>query len=166
MGRRGSPLPCPVAPPRSLATPEQRPFTEHNLDAPHEKILPLFASQHNRLTKEEVAYVLGKYTARANQISDLVPLKVHCHKLRHSPYKCRSEPLWSSSATRRAQAASSVSTAGGTITCLFRDGWCILAPEWQRGRFSRRSLGNTFARHLPFNANLEGPIHNTLRHAR
>lgn len=60
-------------------------ITEHHLDAPHKKTFPLFAnSQHNRLTKEGVAYVLGKYAAQAHQISDLVPLKVHCHMLRHS----------------------------------------------------------------------------------
>lgn len=60
-------------------------ITEHHLDASHKKTFPLFAnSQHNRLTKEGVAYVLGKYAAQAHPISALVPLKVHCHMLRHS----------------------------------------------------------------------------------
>ena len=60
-------------------------IAENHLDAPHKKTFPLFAnSQHNRLTKEGVAYVLGKYATQAHQISDAVPPKVHCHMLRHS----------------------------------------------------------------------------------
>lgn len=31
-----------------------------------------------------MAYVLGKYAARAHQISNVVPRKVHCPMLRHS----------------------------------------------------------------------------------
>jgi integrase/recombinase XerD len=46
---------------------------------------PLFTnSQHNRLTKEGVAYVLGKYAVQAHKISDVVPVKVKCHMLSHS----------------------------------------------------------------------------------
>lgn len=60
-------------------------ISENHLDAPHKKTYPLFAnSQHNRLTKEGVAYVLGKYAAQAHEISDAVPAKVKCHMLRHS----------------------------------------------------------------------------------
>ena len=60
-------------------------IAEHHLDAPHKKTFPLFANrQHTRLIKEGVAYVLGKYAAQAHQISEFVPLKVHCHMLRHS----------------------------------------------------------------------------------
>lgn len=60
-------------------------ISENHLDAPHKKTYPLFTnSQHNRLTKEGVAYVLGKYAAQAHEISDIVPAKVKCHMLRHS----------------------------------------------------------------------------------
>lgn len=58
---------------------------ENHLDAPHKKTYPLFTNnQHNRLTKEGVAYVLGKYATQAHEISDAVPSKVKCHLLRHS----------------------------------------------------------------------------------
>jgi len=60
-------------------------ISENHLDVPHKKTYPLFTnSQHNRLTKEGVAYVLGKYAAQAHEISDVVPAKVKCHMLRHS----------------------------------------------------------------------------------
>jgi integrase/recombinase XerD len=60
-------------------------IAENRLDVPHKKTYPLFTnSQHNRLTKEGVAYVLGKYAAQAHEISDGVPAKVNCHMLRHS----------------------------------------------------------------------------------
>ena len=60
-------------------------ISENRLDVPHKKTYPLFTnSQHNRLTKEGVAYVLGKYAAQAHEISDAVPVKVKCHMLRHS----------------------------------------------------------------------------------
>ena len=60
-------------------------IAENRLDVPQKKTYPLFTnSQHNRLTKEGVAYVLGKYAAQAHEISDRVPAKVKCHMLRHS----------------------------------------------------------------------------------
>jgi len=60
-------------------------ISENHLDAPHKKTYPLFTnSQHNRLTKEGVAYILGKYAAQAHEMSDEVPAKVKCHMLRHS----------------------------------------------------------------------------------
>lgn len=60
-------------------------ISESHLDAPHKKTYPLFTnSQHNRLTKEGVAYVLGKYAAQAHEISAIVPAKMKCHMLRHS----------------------------------------------------------------------------------
>ena len=59
--------------------------SENHLDAPNKKTYPLFTnSQHNRLTKEGVAFILGKYAALAHEISDAVPSKVRCHMLRHS----------------------------------------------------------------------------------
>lgn len=60
-------------------------ISENHLEAPHKKTYPLFTnSQHNRLTKEGVAYILGKYAAQAHDVSDAVPAKVKCHMLRHS----------------------------------------------------------------------------------
>jgi integrase/recombinase XerD len=60
-------------------------IAENRLDVPHKKTYPLFTnSQHNRLTKEGVAYVLAKYAAQAQALSDGVPVKVKCHMLRHS----------------------------------------------------------------------------------
>jgi len=60
-------------------------ISENHLEAPHKKTYPLFTnSQHNRLTKEGVAYILGKYAAQAHEVSDVVPAKVKCHMLRHS----------------------------------------------------------------------------------
>lgn len=60
-------------------------ISENHLDAPHKKTYPLFTnSQHNRLTKEGIAYILGKYVAQAHEVSDAVPAKVKCHMLRHS----------------------------------------------------------------------------------
>lgn len=60
-------------------------IAENHLDAPHKKTFPIFSNrQHNRLTKEGVAYVLAKYATQAHGISDTVPMKVHCHMLRHS----------------------------------------------------------------------------------
>jgi len=60
-------------------------ISENHLEAPHKKTYPLFTnSQHNRLTKEGVAYILGKYAAQAREMSDAVPTKVKCHMLRHS----------------------------------------------------------------------------------
>lgn len=60
-------------------------ISENHLEAPHKKTYPLFTnSQHNRLTKEGVAYILGKYAAQAHEVSDAVPAKVKCHMLRHS----------------------------------------------------------------------------------
>ncbi|MGD9824338.1 tyrosine-type recombinase/integrase [Desulfobacter sp.] len=60
-------------------------ISENHLEAPHKMTYPLFTnSQHNRLTKEGVAYVLGKYAVQAHKISNVVPVKVKCHMLRHS----------------------------------------------------------------------------------
>jgi integrase/recombinase XerD len=60
-------------------------ISENRLDVTHKKTYPLFTNnQHNRLTKEGVAYVLGKYATQAHEISEVVPAKVKCHMLRHS----------------------------------------------------------------------------------
>src|SRR5437588_3260307 len=60
-------------------------IAENRLDVPQKKTYPLFTnSQHNRLTKEGVAYVLGKYAAQAHEIADGVHAKVNCPSLTHS----------------------------------------------------------------------------------
>lgn len=58
---------------------------ENHLDAPHKKTYPLFTNnQHNRLTKEGVAYVLGKYATQAHQIwtRSRQRLNVTCYGIR------------------------------------------------------------------------------------
>jgi len=60
-------------------------ISENRLDLAHKASYPLFTNkQHNRLTKEGVAYVINKYAVMAHEISDKVPEKVKCHILRHS----------------------------------------------------------------------------------
>lgn len=58
---------------------------ENNLDKPWKNANPLFTnSQHHKLTKEGIAYIISKYVASARQISTLLPLKVKVHMFRHS----------------------------------------------------------------------------------
>jgi site-specific recombinase XerD len=46
---------------------------------------PLFANkQHNKLTKEGVAYIVAKYAGLARKTSTIVPVKVKVHMYRHS----------------------------------------------------------------------------------
>ncbi|MCL1918644.1 MAG: site-specific integrase [Peptococcaceae bacterium] len=60
-------------------------ISENRLDLPHKNGHPLFTnSQHNKLTKEGVAYILEKYARAAREVSDKVPSRVKCHMLRHS----------------------------------------------------------------------------------
>ena len=70
---------------RNTASIIERYISENKLGLPHKNKYPLFTnSQHNKLTKEGVAYILRKYAAIAHGISDKVPAKVKCHMLRHS----------------------------------------------------------------------------------
>lgn len=63
----------------------ERYISENRLDPAHKASHPLFTNrQHNRLTKEGVAYIISKYAIMAHEISDKVPEKVRCHMLRHS----------------------------------------------------------------------------------
>jgi hypothetical protein len=56
-------------------------LAENHLDAPQKKTSPLFPnSQHNRRTKEGVAYMPGKYAVQAQGRSENVPAKVPCHR--------------------------------------------------------------------------------------
>lgn len=58
---------------------------EHQLDKPWKNEEPLFTnSQHHKLTKEGVAFIIAKYVALARQTSTIVPAKVKAHMLRHS----------------------------------------------------------------------------------
>jgi integrase/recombinase XerD len=63
----------------------QRYILEHKLDKPWKTEYPLFTNnQHNKLTKEGVAYILSTYVASARKTSTLVPPKVNVHMFRHS----------------------------------------------------------------------------------
>lgn len=58
---------------------------ENRLGQAHKTDYPLFTNkQHNKLSKEGVAYVVNKYAVMAHEVSDKVPEKVRCHMLRHS----------------------------------------------------------------------------------
>lgn len=60
-------------------------ISENRLGLAHKVNYPLFTNkQHNKLTKEGVAYVINKYAVMAHEVSDKVPEKVRCHMLRHS----------------------------------------------------------------------------------
>ena len=60
-------------------------ITENKLDKPWKNEYPLFTNnQRNKLTKEGIAYILGKYVESARKISTILPLKVKVHMLRHS----------------------------------------------------------------------------------
>jgi integrase/recombinase XerD len=63
----------------------ERYISENRLDLAHKFSHPLFTNkQHNKLTKEGVAYVINKYAVMAHESSNKVPEKVRCHMLRHS----------------------------------------------------------------------------------
>ena len=58
---------------------------ENKLDKPWLNEAPLFTNtQHHKLTKEGVAYIIAKYVTSARKTSTLVPAKVKVHMLRHS----------------------------------------------------------------------------------
>lgn len=58
---------------------------ENKLDSPWKNEYPLFTnSQHNKLTKEGVAYIIAKYVKSARKTSKIVPNKVKAHMFRHS----------------------------------------------------------------------------------
>ena len=70
---------------KNTATIVEKYISENKLDFPHKSEYPLFMNpQNNKLTKEGVAYILGKYARIAHNVSDKVPSKVNCHMLRHS----------------------------------------------------------------------------------
>ena len=58
---------------------------ENKLDKPWKNEYPLFTNnQHNKLTKEGVAYIIGKYVESARKTSTIVPPRVKPHMFRHS----------------------------------------------------------------------------------
>ena len=60
-------------------------ISENRLGPAHKANYPLFTNrQHNKLTKEGVAYIINKYAVMAHEVSAQVPEKVRCHMLRHS----------------------------------------------------------------------------------
>jgi integrase/recombinase XerD len=63
----------------------ERYILENELDKPWKNEYPLFTnSQHKKLTKEGVAYIISKYVVSARKTSNLVPPKVKVHMFRHS----------------------------------------------------------------------------------
>lgn len=60
-------------------------LSENNLNKQWKNQYPLFSnSQHNKLTKEGVAYIIEKYVATARKSSTIIPPKVKVHQIRHS----------------------------------------------------------------------------------
>jgi len=60
-------------------------LAENKLKQPEQNENPLFINnQHNKLTKEGVAYIIAKYVKLARRSSTIVPLKVKVHMFRHS----------------------------------------------------------------------------------
>jgi integrase/recombinase XerD len=60
-------------------------LTENKLKQPEKNRNPLFINnQHNKLTKEGVAYIVAKYVKLARRSSIIVPPKVNVHMFRHS----------------------------------------------------------------------------------
>jgi integrase/recombinase XerD len=63
----------------------KRYLQENNLDKPSKNKNPLFTNnQHNKLTKEGIAYIISKYATMARKKSTLIPAKIKPHILRHS----------------------------------------------------------------------------------
>ncbi len=63
----------------------ERYIVENKLDKSWKSDHPLFTNnQHNKLTKEGVAYIISKYVELARKTSTIVPSKVKPHKFRHS----------------------------------------------------------------------------------
>ena len=60
-------------------------LAENKLKQPEKNGNPLFINnQHNKLTKEGVAYIVAKYVKLARRSSSIVPPKVKVHMFRHS----------------------------------------------------------------------------------
>jgi site-specific recombinase XerD len=58
---------------------------ENKLDKPWKNEYPLFInSQHHKLTKEGIAYIISKYATSGRKASSVIPSKVKVHMFRHS----------------------------------------------------------------------------------
>jgi integrase/recombinase XerD len=58
---------------------------EQELNKPWKNEYPLFAnSQHHKLTREGVTYIVSKHAASARKASKIIPSKINVHMLRHS----------------------------------------------------------------------------------
>ncbi len=63
----------------------ERYICENSLDKPWKSDYPLFFNkQHNKLTKEGVAYIISRYVMEARKKSPIIPEKVTPHMFRHS----------------------------------------------------------------------------------
>lgn len=63
----------------------QQYLQENDLNKPWKNQYPLFKNnQHNKLTKEGIAYILDKYVQMASAKSQIVPKRLSPHALRHS----------------------------------------------------------------------------------
>ena len=70
---------------KNTATLLQNYLLENQLDKPWRNENPLFTnSQHRKLTKEGVAYIVSKYVTSARRMSTFIPQKVKVHTFRHS----------------------------------------------------------------------------------
>lgn len=70
---------------KSTASLLQNYIIENNLDKTWKNKYFLFSnSQHHKLTKEGVAYIVSKYAESARQISTIIPSKIKVHMFRHS----------------------------------------------------------------------------------
>lgn len=60
-------------------------LSENNLNKPWKNEYPLFTnSQHNKLTRGGVAYIIAIYVESARKISTILPSKIKVHMFRHS----------------------------------------------------------------------------------
>ena len=70
---------------KNVVTLLQRYLSERDLNKQWKNQYPLFINnQHNKLTKEGIAYILDKYAKKASAKSRVVPERVSPHVLRHS----------------------------------------------------------------------------------
>lgn len=70
---------------KNTVTQLQKYLSENDLNKQWKNQYPLFTNnQHNKLTKEGVAYILDKYVKMASVASRIVPKRISPHVLRHS----------------------------------------------------------------------------------
>lgn len=63
----------------------ERYILENSLGNPWKSDYPLFMNkQHNKLTKEGIAYIISQYVGSARKTSTIIPKRVTSHMFRHS----------------------------------------------------------------------------------